>query len=361
VKRKSNRTAFVGGALLGLALITKLPAILVFGALAAWEIWRTHGFAWLKKRRVWLFVGGFAAFGLPWHLVQLIFNGSAYLGAQAGIGSSFMAPDSVFWQYTFARELSWMHWPPFWLFVLGALVYVAWKRESGDKLAIAFIAVNLLFYVFYHFHTYYLLPIAPFTALAAARAIDAIRERIPALGWATFGVFVACLSLGAVVTLAGNKIGSFSPAEIEPALGVEADGADLWADWSIWANMGPAVDMYVPNMTVQKLPQGTYEPTFEQLATGKRSFLLTPYIAQDPQTGAALPGLVQFEEHPNEVVLFGVSVFQIPQNRHLMANGPWQVKWGAYPFFTFGLKPSATPQPGPLIYDLDVLFGTGTP
>jgi hypothetical protein len=58
-------------------------------------------------------------------------------------------------------------------------------------------------------------------------------------------------------------------------------------------------------------------------------------------------------------VLFGVRISEWSEQDHYLAKGLWQVRWGAYPLFTFGLRPIEPPQPGPHLYDLDGVYGTG--
>jgi 4-amino-4-deoxy-L-arabinose transferase-like glycosyltransferase len=343
---------FVGGLLLGLGVAAKLPAVLALPALALWATLATPGLGWLKERRVWTALGGFALTGLPWHVAQLALNGPAYLAAQSGIGSSFALPDARFWSVLLYDELRWMHWPPVFVLAAAGVAYALWRRTDADLLALVFVGVNLAFYAFYHFHTYYLLPVAPFSALLAAGVIEALAERWRAVVWPVTGALVAGLVVASLVMLGGHKIGAFSPASIEPAIGPDAMGADLWVDYRIWANYGPAVDLYVPNMTVRAVPEENLDPGPENLTPGVRSFLLTPAVAD-------IGEVAELHEHRHALVLFGIRISEWPEQDHYLANGPWQVRWGAYPPLTFGLRPIEPPQPGPHLYDLDVVYGTG--
>ena len=347
-----GRLAFAAGVLLGLALLTKLPAILALPALAFWETLATPGLGWLKERRVRIALGGFALTGLPWHVVQMASNGAAYFQAQAGVGSSFALPDGRFFSELLFNELWWMHWPPLFVLVMAALVYAFRRRTPGDLLAITFIGVNIAFYLFFHFHTYYLLPVAPFTALLAGRLTDALAIHKRAVALAGVGVLAVGLVVASFVMLGGHKIGAFSASGAEQAIGPESVGADLWVDQGLLANFGDAIEFYVPNMVLRPLPEGSLEPGAGNLTPGARSFLLTP-----AQADVGL--VVELAEHRREFVLFGVAIAQRPEIEHNMANGPWRIRWGAYPVFTFGLRAIEPAQPGPRLYDLDVIYGTG--
>lgn len=359
VKRDDDRLALAAGALLGLALITKMPAVLVLGGLMIWDTWRARGFAWLRRRRNWMYLAGFVALGAPWHLVQLARNATLYLGAQAGVGSSAEAPGAVFWRYLLYEEVVWLHWPLFALTALAGVGYIGWRRTTGDKLVLAMLAVNFLFYLVFHMHSYYLLTWAPFTALAAARLLDAGIEKAPVPGWSATAMLAAGLVLASLVMLAGHKFAPVTTQEVQPAIGPGAAGADLWADEVIWGNIGPALDISVPEMTVRRVPQGLPAPDRSEIATDRPSYFITVNPGNDPQTGEPFPQVASLEDRPQEVVVFGVGVSQTPElGYNLFVNGPWKVRWGAYPVTTFGLRPLAPVPAGIFIYDFEDLLGT---
>ena len=49
-----------------------MPAVLVLGGLMVWDTWRARGFAWLRRRRNWMFLAGFVALGAPWPGADLV-------------------------------------------------------------------------------------------------------------------------------------------------------------------------------------------------------------------------------------------------------------------------------------------------
>ncbi len=358
VRRKNDRLAFVAGALLGLALMTKLPAVLAVIGLAAWDTWRARGLSWLTRRRTLMLLGGFVAFGAPWHLVQLIRHGSQYLSAQQGVGSSFAWPNAVFWRVLLGEELLWMHWPPLAALVLAGLGFIAWKRTTGDKLLLSLIAVNLIFYIFFHMHTYYLLPLAPLTVLAAARIFDRLVDLVPRVAWPAFAALLPGLVLACFVMLAGQKLTPFSPQVIEPAIGSRARGADLWADPLIWGNVGPTLELSVPNMRVRKLPEGEELPVINDVARDRESFLVTPREATRSGTGRPFEKIASLEDTLHEVVVFGVAVSQVPPiSYNIMMNGAWRVRWGAYPPSVFGVRTAESRPTGVFIYDVNEILG----
>lgn len=358
VRRKSDRTAFVAGALLGLAVMTKLPAVLAVIGLMAWDTWRARGVSWLSRRRTWMLLGGFVAFGAPWHLAQLLRHGSQYLSAQQGVGSSFAWPNAVFWRVLLGEELLWMHWPPLAVLAVAGLGFIAWKRTTGDKLLLSLIAVNLIFYIFFHMHTYYLLPLAPLTVLAAARVFDRAIDLAPKVAWPMFAALLPGLVLACFVMLAGQKLTPFSPQVIESAIGPRARGADLWADPLIWGNVGPTLELSVPNMRVRKLPEGEELPAINDVARDRESFIVTPREATRSATGQPFKKIASLEDTLHEVVVFGVAVSQVPPiSYNIMMNGAWRVRWGAYPPSVFGVRTAEHRPTGVFIYDVNEILG----
>lgn len=360
IKRDDNRLAFVSGALLGLAVLTKLPAVLVLAGLAIWETWRGRGFTWLKRRRTVMALAGFAVTGLPWHLYQIAVNTSQYFTTQSGVGGSAERPDAFFWRYALSAEFLGMHWPLFAVFVLAGIVFISVRRTTGDKLIIALIAVNLLFYMVFHMHTYYLLPIAAFTALAAARLLEVIVEKVPVVGWGALTVFMVGLIIASFVTVTGHKLAPYKLAEVPPVLGAQANGADLWVEPTVWMNVGPAIDVSIPDMTVRRVPEDLFLPDPSEVANDRPSYFLTAYDMTDA-AGGPVPEVATLYDSPIEVVVFGTAIHQSPDNYNVMANGPWRVRWGAYSPFTFGLKEISPQVIGPFVYRLEDVAASPTP
>ena len=114
---RKNKPLLMGiaGALLGMGVLTKLPAILSLPAILLWESWRRKGLSWIRDRKTVAFIGAFAAFGLPWYAYQFATNRANFIGAQAHLASTFNLPDAYFIKNFFAIELFWMLSPPLFL------------------------------------------------------------------------------------------------------------------------------------------------------------------------------------------------------------------------------------------------------
>ena len=83
VSEETNASAAVAGLLIALAVLTKLPAVILVAVFAAWQTWRSHGLAWLRLRSTWVTALVFSAIVLPWYLLRFV-SSSAFV-AVAGL------------------------------------------------------------------------------------------------------------------------------------------------------------------------------------------------------------------------------------------------------------------------------------
>jgi 4-amino-4-deoxy-L-arabinose transferase-like glycosyltransferase len=354
VGRKDQRFAWLGGALLGLALATKLPAILVVFGLAIWETWRTGSVKWVGRSRTWAYAGGAALVGVPWYAYRLISNGAAYWTSQAGVGgqASLMNWDLI--QGLFANEWYWLHSPLFALAALGGLVVLGRDRTSGDRLVLAMIAVQAVFFLFFHFHSYYLIAMVPYTAIAAARGLGALVDRVPRPGWALVAVVTATTMLAGPMMMAGNKYGRWSPKDARDALGAEASDVNLYAEYQVWANYDPTLDLYLSDAAkLTKLAEGAVFPDGWEPEEGKREILLIAGALRDPASGQSPPEYRLIEESAFSVLVPGFSITQTPVNPHFFYPGEIRVTPGQ-PIGQLGFGQVKTPSTFHL-YDLRVL------
>lgn len=319
--RRSVRMAVGGGILLGLAVLAKQPAVLAFAGLAAWETWRTHGIAWLRQRRVWLFTLAFAIVGLPWYVVQLLANRTAFLGAINSISSAEMHVGlRDFLTTLLGPELLWMVFPLTAVLAVAGLGLMLWQRRTGDKLVVCFSAVFLGYYAFVHFHTYYLIPLAPLAALAAARLITGV-PRVPWRARSVIGIVVAAaMVLGTLVMMSGQKFGRWSPAELPADLKTASVGTRLYETDAAGGFFDPLVQLYAGAYSPTVLPGQQIQPT----AQGPALVLTSVQILRSP--GEPVQPYLALDDTWTRPVLFGWAIGQRPASPWFFANGPWTLQ-----------------------------------
>ncbi len=324
------------GALLGAALLTKLPAVVVVPGMVAWEIARYRSFGWLRSRRFLIAVGAAAIVAGPWYLMRVASSGAAFFAAQSSVASSAgdlaTAGDL---RVTLAVE-------PFWMLTAGGLlalvlglVVMARKRSLGDILVATELVSAFAFVAVFHYHTYYLLILTPWVALAAGRGLAAIAETHEATSTALTAVLLVTLGFSAVLMLQGVKWGQWSPKRLEPVFANPDEGVVLQVDKALYDNTyGPAIQFYLPREAIREgdpIPAGA-----KVLAT----------LRIDRQrTGGPM-----FTMHSIRPVLFGYQVWQTPPLLNYFANGSWHAQ-RVGPLWWFGMTDTEVPLPYVLVDD----------
>jgi 4-amino-4-deoxy-L-arabinose transferase-like glycosyltransferase len=337
----SRRSAHIGwsvatGALLGLGLLTKLPVVIAVPGMVAWEIARHRSLRWLRSRRFLVAVATAAAVSLPWYLVRLATSGGGFLSTQSTLASSASnvgRAGDLF--VTLGVE-------PFWMIsaaglaalVLG-LVVVVRMRSLGDILVGAELVTALIFVAIFHFHTYYLLVLTPYVALAAGRGLSEISGKSAAVSTGVTAGLLIMLSFSSILMMQGAKWGQWSPQQLAPAVANSSEHVTLRVDAALNDNLyGPAFDFYFPGRAIREgapIPSGT-----EVLAT----------LRIDKQrTGGPM-----FVMHSVRPVFFGYQVWQIPPLPNYFTNGRLRVE-RVGPLWRFGLSETEIPLPYVLVDD----------
>ncbi|MDO8886472.1 glycosyltransferase family 39 protein, partial [Candidatus Oleimmundimicrobium sp.] len=83
-KENEWKNRIIAGVLLGFGLFSKLPSILIIGAIVIWEIIRNKDFKWIKPSFISFAVLPFIV-PLPWILYHIVFSPSSLTGSQTGI------------------------------------------------------------------------------------------------------------------------------------------------------------------------------------------------------------------------------------------------------------------------------------
>ena len=319
-----------GGVLLGLGLVTKLPAVLVVPGLVVFEAIRVRGLGWLRRRRTWAFIGGAAVIPASWYAVRAIVDKGSFATSQATrFGLSELPSPAALWR-VFGIEAFWMLGAVVVCLLAVGVVAMSRERTDGDALIATELLTAAVFVFFFHYHIYYWLPATPFFALVAGRGLDFIaswsRQTFAAVAVAT-----ACLlALSSAVMLAGHKWSDWSTKELQTVVGERSDGVVILADQMLWDNaMGPAMQFYLPEWAYVAPGQGVPK-------TAKRVIHLRPMGPDDPEE-------IAVRQTRWRLVLFGVAIAQQPPRINIFENGPWTAERVA-PAWRFGLI--ADDQPG---------------
>ena len=330
----NRKQAFLGGAFMGLALATKLPSVLAPLVLALWETWRTHGIAWLRGKRVLPFIGGLFAFGLPWYIARYIFDGVSFVSGQATLAGSASAASSwTVFRWQVLNELFWVMSPVLAVLGIAALAYLVFKRGVGDKLVLLSAAAYIGFHMVYNFHSYYLIPLTPFVAIAVARGTYALARKVPHIVW-VHALILPFLLLATALMFAGNKYGLWSPAQVLATLPVPPAQATVYDTVELAGSYQPAIEYTLAPAKVIELGDGSDLVSDMPLAKTGSTYLLTSFEPTS-EDGATPEYIAAYPESQTSVVFFGFEITQVPVNRHFFANGVWQTRWVGAPYFGF--------------------------
>lgn len=344
----SGASAVAGGVLLGLACIVKQPAVVVVPVLALWETWSSRGFRWLRARRAWLFLVAFVLVGAPWYVAQVLTKSAESMFSNAAdIAATSRNYGSVFWLKILGRELLWMLFP-----FTAALVVWGWARQAirrtaGDKLVLVASAAFLAWYLVFHRHTYYLLPLAPFAALAAARATSGLERLAKPVRTVLLGVLLTAMVLGSVLMMTGHKWGRWSLMSLEPP-SASAARTVLFVEPDVQGFVGPTVNLVDPRFEVQILSA----PDFASRATdtADTSLLLSGELVNG-DNAPLKPSQVLYDTRLRPV-FFGFAIALLPPD---LTSSQFfgELSWSAEkvgPFWDFGLRSAQVPS-GLYLYD----------
>jgi hypothetical protein len=242
------------------------------------------------------------------------------------------------WKF-FAVEYLWVLSPLVAIAFLAAFALICVKRTPSDKLLISMLAVNAAFYAFFNFHTYYLLPLVPWSALAVGRAalwaLEWRRERKggeSAASWSAVAItaLVTALIVGlfAISMMGEKKWGAYSPAYLERdmrAAGVDPEKSRLLLDDGMDI-VGPPLTWYAPNLKFQSAQaQG-----FETIPNDKPTIIFSGELLE-PIDGAT--EIATMVTRKPRVVLFGFAMRfttrdtnGLPVNAHFFNPGPLMIE-----------------------------------
>ncbi|HET6350525.1 MAG TPA: glycosyltransferase family 39 protein [Coriobacteriia bacterium] len=339
----SNGSAIAAGVMLGLCLLTKQAAVVAVAALFMWETWSASGLRWLKNPRVWRFGVAFVAVGAPWFLVQAVTNKAGQMFANAASisqTSTAMGYGTTFWTTFLGGELLAMLFPAVALLAVIGLVMQARRHGPADKLVISMCVGYVAWYVVFHQHSYYLLPLGPVAALAAAHAFDALTSRVPKWPVAVSAALLVPVAFAAVVMLAGHKWGYFSPMSLH-APASSSGVTRLYVDPGATDFYGPTVDVVDSRYKVIRQGVGTYAA--ESAQTNDGSVILAGDVRR--ADGTPITPAEILSDTWYEPVAFGYAITATPMNltwTSFFGGSRWAARRVGPPW-RFGMQQSTVP------------------
>ncbi len=301
----------LAGVVFGLALDVKITAVLALPCLIAWRLVETRRLSAVVERRSIAFYAAAVLVGVPWYLYQLVAHPDLFLGQQSHLVGTIDVPGWTFLRLGFFGELVWMVSPVLAFLLLVALIYLIASHKRQDFLVASLLFVYTAFYLFYHYHTYYLVMIAPFVALAVARAL----EGFGVTTWARVGTAggLLCITLvgASLLVMSVHKYGDDGLDLIEGILDRTSPGAKVQATYDFTDNVGPAVTPYLsrPVERLAPLPDGKPSRADSKAAViGYNVWRMTRPAIPVPKTSTRL-------------VLFGYALTSDPRSVHVFDVG----------------------------------------
>lgn len=333
------RSALFAGILLGLSILTKQVAVLLIPAVALWEIWCARGFTQLLSRRFVLFSGGAVALGSSWYLLQLVIAGDKLISGHFATGgrAEMTTKGAGFWLKAVPLEFSWLVFPATAVVVLIGLLLMCKERKPGDKLLIVMLAFFFLYYVQFHLHSYYLLPMAPVFAIAVGRAYTGLLPQSRLFACIVTGVMALLLPamiLGSLLTLSGQKWGRWSPLMLSGEAAVSAGAAQLFIDPGVTAFLGPFDNLV--GMKTRPIILDMEQYMRQPAPKVDNSMILVSGPPDDYPI--AIPYLYKSVDRRYRPVLFGYAIGQwpkTPSRTQIFRNAPWKMERVA-PIWRFG-------------------------
>jgi hypothetical protein len=318
-RRTAMWTAF--SVCMGLALFTKLFALVAGAALVAWETLEHRGFSWMRDRRRWFAAAGCFVLPVAFYGYHAVVRGgdlARKLSAGAAIARS--ASDSLAELASMAPEAWWAVSPVLAVALLAGVLAALSARDGATRLVLILTASFAVFYFLVHKHSYYLLSLLPWPALLAGRAFGRARGR-----WRT--PLAAATAISAVfVTLVDVTSMKSGFSEFD-AFGRAAPGMkgtrhellvtrDMWESYAtlLWL-ADPAADLTI----VEGAPADS-DGRLQRLGPDE-------YFVQfvHPRAGKPPAGWL-FGRERYGLTLFGITVAEAHPNPHFFRQGKYVIR-----------------------------------
>jgi len=329
----TRRDAIFFGAALGLAVFTKLFAVVLVPVLVAWELAANRG------RRLRTLAVGLPIAAAP----ALMFYGFHFLrdfaGTRAlvfgGAAATRGLPASASEWAGLAIEAVWALSPPVALCVIAGVVFALARPSREAMLALFPLAAYAAFFALVHKHSYYVLTVVPWGAVLAGAALARIPSAAARRG--IVGVAAAGATFVTLVDLTAMKLGFTEFEEFGRAAGAVAGGPyPLLVTQDMIDSHGTVLNFYEPRarlVALDRLPRSADGRVALPEDSG------APWILSfvPPQTQSHGGAALLYRERYG-VELFGRTLAEAHANPHYFRQGAYVVEKTGSPL-EFGLRP----------------------
>ncbi len=329
----SRADRLLSGLFAGLALFTKLFAVIAAAALFAWELATRRTLAWLKEGARWRAAG--IALLLPgafygYHALR----GFAYLRGEVAGGAAVATtfPKAGAEWLAIGGE-AWWAFSPLIALALAAGIAAAVPAPSRATLFALFPVCGFsLFYLFAHKHSYYLLTILPFGAALAGRLVSRLPSRAARIACAAAIAVSGCF--WSLVDVTSMKSG-FVEFEQFGKAAAELPGTEhlVLIDREMSGSHLPVIELYDPKARVIVIEDAKAEDD-GRLRLPRADLFLLKFVP--PQTPAPPAGWL-FTRTRYGLTLFGRTILEAHPNPNFFRQGRYFVeKTGG--LFDFGRR-----------------------
>jgi hypothetical protein len=323
------------GFMMGLSFLSKQPAILFLFGIIALELLKPSR----KIRGIMICIAAFSLAVLPYLTYNLYADSRGFFGGQSGrvlIPLTEQGSQSRLWLSM--NEIFWGLSPPMSVFFVFAIIHIILKRSRKELLPVVFSAIFLLFFSVYNKHGYYILPLAPFSALACSRLLKSISSnRIRAL---ILAFLLISAGFHSILMLCSNKYG-FEHFKRMPEIYAQDENPVIVVGDTISQNNIKGLKYYNPQAEIVMLTREKKDSDgMVELDYSRPTYLLMIGVEIDPSQ--ASPRVIDRFNKASmysdiySPVLFGVVFYQPPLNPHFFKSGSLTVQHVLEPT-TFGI------------------------
>lgn len=181
----------IAGFLFGISFMAKQFVVLLPPAIFLWETTRNRGFKWLGWRHL-AFAAAAVAVLFPYFGYHFFHHSSLVFGSQGNVLSSgrlhYLGLDTA---HFIATEILWGLSPAVTVLFIAGFFRVFVSRNTGGWLCLYSIVIFMLFFTFWHGHSYYMLFMTPYCCLLAGGFIGAIKRKTIALIFSAVSILFA--------------------------------------------------------------------------------------------------------------------------------------------------------------------------
>jgi len=297
------------GLFAGLALFTKLFAVIAMAALLLWELAGKKS-AWLKDRTRWAAVA--IAFLLPgifygYHALRDFAYLRRDLAGGAAAATTF--PKTAGEWVSIGLEAAWAFSPVIALFLVAGVAAALASPSRATLFALLPLAGFAVFYLFVHKHSYYLLTVLPFGAALAGRLFSKLRP--PGARVALAASVALSGAFFSLVDITSMKSGFVEFAQFgKAAEDLPGSAHALLVDREMSDSYAPVIRLYDPKARLTVIDDAPADSDGRLRLPQKDLYLLkfVPPQSQKPPSGwlfsrtryaLRLPGATVLETHPN--------------------------------------------------------------